>query len=121
MKDLILSDLGNSLTKQPAEYKSMLKNIDAKMPAVEQGITNFNKSHSQFMGVMLDVTPLTPIRSIKHTLAEINNTKDALQATFIKLKKSDIKYRKKEAKLAKATDPFDKELLEVEMLELRSE
>ena len=41
MKDLILSDLGNSLTKQPAEYKSMLKNIDAKMPAVEQGITNF--------------------------------------------------------------------------------
>ena len=53
MKDLILSDLGNSLTKQPAEYKSMLKNIDAKMPAVEQGITNFNKSHSQFMGVML--------------------------------------------------------------------
>jgi hypothetical protein len=39
MKDLILSDLGNSLTSQPAEYKSMLKNIDAKMPAVEQGIT----------------------------------------------------------------------------------
>jgi hypothetical protein len=120
MKDLILSDLGNSLTKQPAEYKSMLKNIDAKMPAVEQGITNFNKSHSQFMGVMLDVTPLTPIRSIKHTLAEINNTKDALQSTFIKLKKSDIKYRKKEAKLAKATDPFERELLEVQMLELRS-
>jgi len=120
MKDLILSDLGNSLTKQPAEYKSMLKNIDAKMPAVEQGITNFNKSHSQFMGVMLDVTPLTPIRSIKHTLAEINKTKDALQSTFIKLKKSDIKYRKKEAKLAKATGPFEKELLEIQMLELRS-
>ena len=90
------------------------------MPAVEQGITNFNKSHSQFMGVMLDVTPLTPIRSIKHTLAEINNTKDALQSTFIKLKKSDIKYRKKEAKLAKATDLFERELLEVQMLELRS-
>ena len=120
MKDLILSDLGNSLTNQPAEYKSMLKNIDAKMPAVEQGITNFNKSHSQFMGVMLDVTPLTPIRSIKHTLAEIAKTKEALQSAFIKLKKSDIKYRKKEAKLAKTTDSFAKELLEVEMLEIRS-
>jgi hypothetical protein len=99
----------------------MLKNIDEKMPAVEQGITNFNKSHSQFMGVMLDVTPLTPIRSIKHTLAEINKTKDALQSTFIKLKKSDIKYRKKEAKLAETTDPFEKELLEVQMLEIRSD
>ena len=60
MKDLILKDLGNSLLKQPAEYKSMLKNIDEKMPAAEQGISNFNKSHSQFMNVMLDVTPLTP-------------------------------------------------------------
>lgn len=120
MKDLILKDLGNSLLKQPAEYKSMLKNIDEKMPAAEQGISNFNKSHSQFMNVMLDVTPLTPIRSIKHTLAEISHTKEALQSAFIKLKKSDIKYRKKEACLSKAKDPFERELLELQMLEIQS-
>ena len=61
------------------EYRNMLSNLQEKMPAVAEATSNFHKSHSQFMGVTLDVTAITPIRSIKHTLAEVDRTSAALQ------------------------------------------
>ena len=70
------------------EYNVMLANIQEKMPAVAQATSNFHKSHSQFMGVTLDVTAITPIRSVKHTLAEIDRTRGALQEAYIGMKKS---------------------------------
>ena len=70
-KDLVIQKLSNSpLVKK--EYKQMLTNINATLPAIKQSSSNFYKSHSQFMGVMLDVTAITPIRSVKHTLAELD-------------------------------------------------
>ena len=59
----------------------MLTNINATLPAIKQSSSNFYKSHSQFMGVMLDVTAITPIRSVKHTLAELDKTRMALEST----------------------------------------
>lgn len=95
----------------------MLQNIDAKLPAALKGASNFYKGHSQFMNVTLDVTTLTPLRSIYQSLAEIEQTKTALQQNQIKLQKADIERRRKEAKLAETTDPFDRELLELEIFE----
>ena len=55
-KDLIIKDISNSpLVKK--EYKQMLTNIRSTLPAIKKTSSNFYKSHSQFMGVMLDVTP----------------------------------------------------------------
>ena len=76
--DLIISNINTALTINKPEYNTMLANIDSKMPAVTRDTSNFHKSHSQFMQVTLDVTAITPIRSIKHTLAEIDQTKSAL-------------------------------------------
>ena len=119
-KDLIIKEISNSpLGKK--EYKAMLDNIHTTLPAIKQSSSNFYKSHSQFMGVMLDVTAITPIRSVKHTLAEIDKTRMALEEAHLKMRKKDIELREKEHKFKTDLDmtEFEKELLETEILEIQ--
>ena len=115
----ITTTLNQALPTAAPEYKSMLNNIAEKMPAVTQATSNFHKSHSQFMGVTLDVTAITPIRSIKHTLAEIDKTRSALQEAYINLRKKEVKLKKKQAKLIDCREPLARELLEIEILEIQ--
>ena len=118
--DLIIKSMAdNPLVKE--EYKGMLKNISTNLPAIKKSSSNFYKSHSQFMGVMLDVTAITPIRSIKHTLAELDKTRMALEEAHLKMMKKDIELRAKEKKLDDGDykDNFEKETLEVEILEIK--
>ena len=119
-KDLIIKEISNSpLVKK--EYKQMLSNIKSTLPAIKQTSSNFYKSHSQFMGVMLDVTAITPVRSVKHTLAEIDKTRMALEEAHLKMMKKDIELRQKEKDLedGKYDDQFGRELLEAEILEIK--
>ena len=119
-KDLIIKEISNSpLVKK--EYKNMLANIRNTLPAIKQTSSNFYKSHSQFMGVMLDVTAITPIRSVKHTLAEIDKTRMALEEAHLKMMKKDIELRQKEKELNKEEykDELERELLETEILEIK--
>jgi len=119
-KDLIIKEISNSpMVKK--EYKQMLTNIRSTLPAIKQTSSNFYKSHSQFMGVMLDVTAITPIRSVKHTLAEIDKTRMALEEAHLKMMKKDIELRQKEKQLKNGEnqDDLDKELLETEILEIK--
>ena len=119
-KDLIIKEISNSpLVKK--EYKHMLTNIRNTLPAIKQTSSNFYKSHSQFMGVMLDVTAITPVRSVKHTLAEIDKTRMALEEAHLKMMKKDIELRQKEKQLSEGEykDEFERELLETEILEVK--
>jgi hypothetical protein len=119
-KDLVISKLSDSpLVKK--EYKQMLTNINATLPAIKKSSSNFYKSHSQFMGVMLDVTAITPIRSVKHTLAELDKTRMALEEAQLKMMKKDIELRQKEKKLndGEYKDDLERELLETEILEVK--
>ena len=119
-KDLIIKEISQSpLVKK--EYKNMLENITNTLPAIKQTSSNFYKSHSQFMGVMLDVTAITPVRSVKHTLAEIDKTRMALEEAHIKMRKKEIELREKEHKLKSNIDltEFEKEMLEIEILEIK--
>ena len=119
-KDLVIQKLSNSpLVKK--EYKQMLTNINATLPAIKQSSSNFYKSHSQFMGVMLDVTAITPIRSVKHTLAELDKTRMALEEAQLKMMKKDIELRQKEKRLEDGDykDELERELLETEILEVK--
>ena len=120
MNDLIISNMNTALAVKKPEYNLMLKNIQDRMPAVVRDTSNFHKSHSQFMQVTLDVTAITPIRSIKHTLAEIDRTRGALQEAYINLRKKQVDLKKKQAALEACTDPLDRELLEIEILEINS-
>ena len=67
----------------------------------------------------LDVTAITPIRSIKHTLAEIDKTRSALQEAYIGLRKKENKLKKREAELKTCKDDLDRELLEIKILKLQ--
>ena len=119
-KDLVIQKLSNSpLVKK--EYKQMLVNINSSLPAIKKSSSNFYKSHSQFMGVMLDVTAITPIRSVKHTLAELDKTRMALEEAQLKMMKKDTELRKKEKELedGKYDDQFARESLEIEILEIK--
>lgn len=122
--DLIISNMQTALEIKKPEYNLMLKNIEERLPAVQRDTSNFYKSHSQFMQVTLDVTAITPIRSIKHTLAEIDRTRSALQEAYVNMRKKQIELKRKQDGLANPKEPldqFDKELLEVEILELQGQ
>ena len=119
-KDLIIKEISNSpLVKK--EYKAMLDNIHTTLPAIKQSSSNFYKSHSQFMGVMLDVTAITPIRSVKHTLAELDKTRMALEEAHLKMMKKEIELKEKEKKLADGEykNEFERDRLELEILEIK--
>jgi hypothetical protein len=118
--DLVAHTPYTNLPVAKPEYNLMLKNIESRMPAVVKDSSNFHKSHSQFMQVTLDVTAITPIRSIKHTLAEIERTKMALQEAYINLRKKQVELKRKEAQLLNVNDEFDRELLEIEIMEINT-
>jgi len=119
--NLIVQELKTTLPADvKPEYKTMLDNIQEKMPAVSQATSNFHKSHSQFMGVTLDVTAITPIRSVKHTLAEIDRTRGALQEAYINMRKKENELKKKTRELKSCEDELDCELLDIEILELET-
>jgi len=104
----------------PKKYKGMLKHIQESMPSIKNSSSSFYKSHSQFMGVMLDVTHLTPMRSIKHTLAEIDKTRQALEQAHLTMKENDLKISMREKKLEENNlDYLQRELLELKILKLK--
>ena len=117
----ITPDINIQLPAAKPEYKSMLANIQEKAPAIAQASSNFYKSHSQMMSVTLDVTAITPIRSIKHSLAEIEKTKQALQEGYFKMKKEEVKLKKLERKLETETDDLEREMLEVKINEKQAQ
>ena len=102
----------------PQEYKGMLTHIEETLPATQAACDNFYKSHSQMMTVTLDITDLTPVRSIKHTLAAIERTKSALAEAQINRRKNEIKIKKKQREIDAAEDDLDREEFEIEMIEL---
>ena len=116
--ELVAQDINIHLPAAKPEYKSMLANIQEKAPAIAQASSNFYKSHSQMMSVTLDVTAITPIRSVKHSLAEIEKTKAALQEGYFRMKKDEVKLKKIERKITQEEDHLERELLEIKRDEL---
>jgi hypothetical protein len=118
---LVVQDIAIQLPMAKPEYKSMLSNIAEKAPAIAQASSNFYKSHSQMMSVTLDVTAITPVRSVKHTLAEIEKTKSALQEGYFRMKKNDVKLKKLQRKWENETDDLEREMLEVKIDEVQAQ
>ena len=104
-----VSDLKQDLTNLTPEYKGMLSHIEETLPATNAACDNFYKSHSQMMTVTLDITDLTPVRSIKHTLASIERTKSAIMEAQINMKKNEVKIKKKQREIDNCTDDLDNE------------
>ena len=119
VKDLTIVGI-SQLPSLNKKYKGMLKHIVDTMPAIKISSANFYKSHSQFMGVMLDVTAITPVRSVKHTLAEIDRTRMALEEAHLKMAENDIMIKKREKQLEDGKlDPLEREHIELKLLKLK--
>ena len=116
--EISVGTLKSDLKVVTPEYQGMLSHIEETLPATNAACDNFYKSHSQMMTVTLDITDLTPIRSIKHTLASIERTKSALAEAQINMKKNEIKIKKKQREIDADTDDLDREEHMIEMIEL---
>lgn len=116
--DLSIYSLEKEIVQLPKEYSLMLNNIKENMPLVQRTSENFYKSHSQYMNVTIDITDLTPLHSVRHILARIEQRKSAIADAQIKRKKSEIEIKRKQKQLKITEDEFDKELLEIEIIEL---
>lgn len=99
------------------DYEGMLQNISEMEAEIVESSENFYKSHSQFMGVTLDITAITPLRSIMHTLAEIDQAKSALKSAFFRHRKNEVELKKLQRDVLEETDELEKELLQVELEE----
>ena len=119
MKDLVLSQVSKQI-EISSEYSGMLEHIQSNLPAITASSQNFYKSASQYKNVTLDVTDLTPMSSLKHVLAVIDQTRLALEDSYFKTNKSKIKLKKKQLKYSVMEDGYDKDLLEVEIQELET-
>ena len=103
--------------KLPAAYGGMVATISEALPAIRRDSASFNKSHSQFMYSMLDVTHLTTVRAVKHTLAEIDRTRKALEEAYITQRRRSVDLREAVAKLEVECEPFARERLEIDIAE----
>lgn len=106
----------------PEQYTPVLSKIDSLLPLANIDTENFNKSASQFKVTTLDVVDLTPINSARHLLAVIQQTRQALEETSIKIRRSKLELKRKELELmsSEGTDT-DMILIDVDELKMQIE
>jgi hypothetical protein len=117
--EIALQEVSNELAITP-EYKGMLEHINTNLPAMSRDSENFYKSASQFKNVTLDVTDLTPMGSLKHILAVIDQTRMALEEAHIAVKRKQIELKKKTVEYDNAEDGPDKELIWIDIIEINN-
>lgn len=118
--EIALVEVSNELAITP-EYKNMLEHIGKNLPAVMRDSENFYKSASQFKGVTLDVTDLTPMGSLKHILAVLDRTRMALEEAHVSMRRKQIELKKKQEEFDIAEDGYAKDLLSVDIVELNTQ
>ena len=101
----------------PAQYTPVLSKIDSLLPLANIDTENFNKSASQFKVATLDVVDLTPINSAKHLLAVIQQTRQALEAASISLRRKKLELKRKELDLM-ASEGTDTDMIVIDVDEL---
>jgi hypothetical protein len=118
MSDLVLRNISQNLNITP-EYKGMISNIESAMPNIYKNSSNFYKSDSQMKDVTLNISDLTPFTRLKHILARIERTKEALREQYISSKKKKNEIAQKRFAMLDANE-LEKELLEIEIEEIES-
>jgi hypothetical protein len=119
MGDLVLKNIGQQLDITP-EYKGMITNIESAMPNIYKNSSNFYKGDSQMKDVTLNISDITPFTRLKHILARIERTKEALRSQYISSKKKKNEIAQKQFAMLDAND-LEKEMLEIEIEEIESD
>jgi hypothetical protein len=98
----------------------MISHINKNKNSLQTSANNFYKSDSQYKMVTLNMPTLTPIKSIYHILAEVEQVKSAIEKSLIGLKIQDIKLRERKEKLKNNKNLTESEI-EIEKLEILRE
>ncbi len=118
-KELTLLTGLKSLTDGMSDHKEMVTKIQASMPAIQASTDLFYKSQSQFMDNMLTVSGPTPIRNVRQILAEMQKTHEAIRELQFKTMRKDVELRMKQREYETETDELKKQLIEVDMIEMK--
>jgi hypothetical protein len=124
--NLLVPGLKELIRKTDA-LRPMLNHIDRSMPELSRARQNFGKTQSQFMDNMLTVSCPTPLRNLHQILAEIEQIRNALRATYFRQKKIgiELKIKRKSASDLRKNDPIGQALtiehIEAEVEEIESD
>jgi hypothetical protein len=115
-----MSELVNLSTNMPSAYLEMMSKTAEVMPKITESTKAFYKSDSQVKNVSLNITELTDVGSASHILARIEQKKQALQESEIKVRKKQVKLARKKAEL-ETVSGFDADNLELDILEIQTQ
>jgi hypothetical protein len=123
--DLVaLSDLPNvtkDIVESMPEHKAMIESINKNLPEIKRATSLFGKTQSQFMDNMLTVSHYTPLRNLRQILAQVTQTRAAIDENNFKLKKKQIEIKMKQRELEEEKDALKKEMLQTEIAEMESQ
>ena len=100
-------------------YENMIDKINASIKDIEIDSSNFYKTSSQMKSVTLDVTDLTPLATMKHILAVIDQSRMALESASVEIKRKKIKLQKKYQDFESA-EGLEKESIEIDIVEIEN-
>ena len=115
-----MSELVNLSINMPSAYLEMMSKTAEVMPKITESTKAFYKSDSQVKNVSLNITELTDVGSASHILARIEQKKQALQESEIKVRKKQVKLARKKAEL-ETVSGFDADNLELDILEIQTQ
>jgi len=110
--------LGDEFLEAMPEIRPMIQRYEAIKPTLVENKSFFAKTQSQHMDNSMTLHQWTPIRTIRQCLAEINKSETAIRQNLSKLQLVKAKMKKKKWEAEKSKCPYDKEILEAELLEL---
>jgi hypothetical protein len=115
-----MTQLVNLSTNMPSAYLEMMSKTAEIMPQIAESNKAFYKADSQTKIASLNITELTDVGSASHILARIEQKKQALQESEIKVRKKQVKLARKKAELETASG-YDADELELDILQIQTQ
>ena len=125
IKNLTIKHVDSAIEKYP-KLKSMVADINERMPEIHSATMNFCKRQSQFMDNMLTLHHPTPLRNIRQILSEIERTMGGLREAYFdcerkKLERRSTLKRMKFTKEHESNASLKLDILEIDMSIAESE
>lgn len=120
LNDLKIFESNFDIVDYLPEHAPMAKLVKESLPELQRMTSFFGKTQSQFMDNMMTVSGPTPLRNIRQCLAEITRSKAALIESYFKIEKKKVEIKIKERDLENETDDLKKQLIAIEIMEMRS-
>lgn len=106
-----------STLPEAASVIGAIERIENRLPATVAASEVFNKSSSQYKTTTLDVVDLTKTGTLKHLLASIQRTRQALEEASIKVRRKRAKRNEKQ-RLLEGAKGYKAEVLQIDIDEI---